>query len=112
MLRRALLTGCLSILMSVQAWAFDRPFPPVAKRGTMSPAAYPEIVIDGTMRRLSPGARIWNQNTLIVVPASVRGNDLIVNYTEDAQQQLDRVWILTADEVRRPLRSQTQKPPQ
>lgn len=96
--------------MSAQVWAFDRPFPPVAKRGTMAPAAYPHIVIDGTTRRLSPGARIWNQNNLIVMPASVRGNDLTVNYTEDAQQQIDRVWILSADEARRPLRTQTQKP--
>ncbi len=76
----------------------------------MSPAPYPQIVIEGRTRQLSPGARIWNEDNLIQMPASLRGSDLVVNYTEDAQGDIDRVWILTADEARQPIGSQTNSP--
>jgi hypothetical protein len=88
---------------SFPAFAADRPFPPDVRRGTMSPAPYPAIVIDGKTRSLSPGARIWNQDNLIEMPASLRGSDLAVNYTETEQGDIDRVWILDRDEADRSL---------
>lgn len=57
---------------------------------------------------MAPGARIWNQDNLIEMPAALRGSDLPVNYTEDAQGDIDRVWILTAEEARQSLKQQTQ----
>lgn len=111
MWRRPLLIILLSAVTALQAWAFERPFPPTVKRGTMSPAAHPEIVIDGKVRRLSPGARIWNQRNLIEMPAALRGSELPVNYTEDIQGKIDRVWILTADEASRPVKKQVNSPP-
>ncbi len=33
------------------------------------------------------------------MPASVTGSNLVVNYTEDFQGNVDRVWILTAREA-------------
>ena len=75
----------------------------------MTPAAYPEIVIDGASRQLSPGARIWGDNNLIQMPASLRGSDLPVNYTEDNQGQIDRVWILTTEEASETIAQQTQQ---
>ena len=110
MWRRSLLIICLAATTALPAWAFERPFPPSAKRGTMSPAPHPEIVIDGKSRRLSPGARIWNQRNLIEMPAALRGTDLVVNYTEDMQGQIDRVWILTVDEASRPVGKPAAKP--
>lgn len=107
MWRRPLLIIFLSAVTALNAWALERPFPPSVKRGTMSPAAHPEIVINGTLRHLSPGARIWNQRNLIEMPAALRGNDLVVNYTEDIHGKIDRVWILTADEANKPLKKQT-----
>jgi hypothetical protein len=102
MWRRSFLIACLSIAASFPAWAFERPFPQNAKRGTMTPSTYPEIVIDGKARQLSTASRIWNRNNMIEMPAYLQGSDLTVNYTENAQGEIDRVWILTDDEARQP----------
>ena len=91
-----------SAAVALPALAFERPFPSNYKRGSMTPALYPSIVINGTTRTLSPGARIWNQQNMIDMPTSLRGSDLIVNYTEDTQGQIDRVWILTREEASQP----------
>lgn len=99
MWRRPFLIVFLSVVTAFPAWAFERHFPENAKRGTMSPAVYPEIMIDGAARHLSVGARIWNQKNLIEMPAYLRGSELTVNYTENAQGDIDRVWILTDQEA-------------
>lgn len=109
MWRRPFLIGYLfliSALASLPAAAFERPFPAPTKRGKMTPAAHPAIVIDGKARQLSPGARIWNENNLIEMPAALRGSELIVNYTENDQGDIDRVWILTPEEAREPVAKQ------
>jgi hypothetical protein len=100
---RRFLMLVLSATITTSGWAFDRPFPANAKRGTMTPALYPSIVISGTTRKLSVAARIWNQDNLIQVPASLPARDFTVNYTEDTQGEIDRVWILTSEEARKPL---------
>jgi hypothetical protein len=106
MWRRAFLIVFL-FAAALSAMAGERPFPATAKRGTMSPAAHPEIVIDGKSRHLSPGARIWNTDNLIEMPAALRGSDFKVNYTENDQGDIDRVWILTEEEAREALARQT-----
>ncbi|RZI41779.1 hypothetical protein EGT07_16905 [Herbaspirillum sp. HC18] len=106
MWRRAFLIIFLSVAAMSQASADDRPFPAPTKRGKMSPAPFPEIVIDGKLRRLSPGARIWNQDNLIEMATAIRGSDLVVNYTENFQGDIDRVWILTPEEANKPVAKQ------
>ena len=101
--QRLLMIPALLTFLATPGWAFERPFPENAKRGTMTPANFPNIIIDGKARRLTPGARIWNRDNLIQMPASIRGSDFTVNYTEDAQGQIERVWILTPEEVKKPL---------
>jgi hypothetical protein len=91
------------MLIALPALAFERPFPPNAKRGAMTPAAWPTVVIDGKNRQLSPGARIWNRDNLIEMPAALRGSGLAVNYTETGQGDIDQVWILTTEEASRAL---------
>jgi hypothetical protein len=93
------LTGFLLVMTTLSASAFDRPFPPSVKRGVMSPGFYPVIIIDGQTRHLSAGARIWNQDNLIEMPASLRGSGFAVNYTEDIQGDIDRVWMLSNEEA-------------
>lgn len=94
--------ACITLALAMMpSYAFDRPFPANTKRGTMTPAVYPEIVIDGKSRTLSAGARIWNEENLIEQPASLRGNGLSVNYTENEAGEIDRVWILTREEAQR-----------
>jgi hypothetical protein len=100
---RGFLIILLSAVSTFPAFAFDRSFPPGAKRGTMSPAAYPAVVINGKMRTLSLAARIWNKDNLIEVPSSLHGNEHAINYTENEQGDIDRVWILRQDEASRPL---------
>ncbi len=97
------LIGCAFAVAAMSAQAFDRPFPPTVKRGVMTPANYPAIIINEKMRKLTPGARIWSQNNTIEMPASLRGSKLPVNYTEINSGEIDRVWILTADEAKRTL---------
>jgi hypothetical protein len=100
--RSLFMAAGFAALMTSSALAFDRPFPSIAKRGEMTPAAHPQIVINGKQRVLSPGARIWNSDNLIEMPASLRDGRYVVNYTEDDGGAIDRVWMLTRDEARQP----------
>lgn len=106
MWRRPFLLFFLSACIVTTASAMTRPFPENVQRGKMTPADYPMIVIEGKTRHLAPGARIWNQDNLIEMPAALRGSNLIVNYTENDQGDIDRVWILTAEEAATPIKSQ------
>jgi hypothetical protein len=107
---RPLVIGFIFAIAGLPALALDRPFPQNTKRGTMTPSNYPEIVIDGQSRRLAPGARIWSADNLIEMPAALRGNNLPVNYTEDMQGAVDRVWILGPEEASEPLAKQINRP--
>lgn len=98
-----LLISCLLAAAVLPAHAFERPFPKNAKRGTMEVGAYPTVVINSVVRKLSAGARIWNIKNMIQVPASLIGQEAIVNYTEDHQGNIDRIWILTVGEAQQPL---------
>ncbi|WP_228893761.1 hypothetical protein [Pseudoduganella aquatica] len=89
----------LPLMLPSLALADSRPFPPDAKRGKMTPAWHPSIVIDGKTRTLSPAARIFNQDNMIEMPASLRGENLLVNYQEDSDGQILNVWILTREEA-------------
>jgi hypothetical protein len=93
----ALLATALALPLLAQA--DSRPFPPNAKRGKMTPSYYPDILIDGKARKLSPAARIFNEENTIDVPASLRGQDWVVNYQEDNEGQILNVWILTREEA-------------
>lgn len=90
----------LALLATAPACA-ERPFPANAKRGVMTPAYHPDIVIDGKTRRLAPAARIFNQDNLIEVPASLRGRNIVVNYEEDRNGLIVNVWMLTPEEAGR-----------
>ncbi|WP_229488889.1 hypothetical protein [Pseudoduganella namucuonensis] len=94
----------VAALLAPPAFADGRPFPANAKRGRMTPAYHPEIVIDGKTRRLAPSARVFNQDNLIQMPASLRGRDIVVNYQEDGDGQIVNVWILTDEEIAAPRR--------
>ncbi len=94
------LIACVFFTAAMSAQAFDRPFPPTVKRGVMTPAVSPAIIINDKPRRMTVGARIWNQKNMIEMPAAIRGSQMTVNYTEISSGEIDRVWILTADEAR------------
>ena len=104
--RRLLLTAVLATAATVAAGAtgvstlaFERPFPPQAKRGVMKPDLFPSIVINGKPRLMTAGARIWDADNLIQMPASLPVRNVIVNYTENDSFEIERVWILSEQEA-------------
>lgn len=96
-----------ALVSSLPAQALERLFPNTAKRGTLSTVDYPTIRIDGTVRKLSPGAWIRNQANTVDTPASLSGREFIVNYTENPQGDIDRVWILNPEEAAKPAPDQS-----
>ncbi|WP_342116606.1 hypothetical protein [Pseudoduganella sp. OTU4001] len=98
--RHFLMALAACVALPAMAQAEPRPFPATAKRGKMTPAYAPDIYIDGKLRQLSPAARIVSDENMTVTPGSLREKDVIVNYTEDMNGLIDRVWILTREEAR------------
>jgi hypothetical protein len=97
---RRFLICLLLAACSLSALASPRSFPPNAKIGTMSAGAdYTQIVLDAQVQRLSPGAQIKNKQNTIIMPTSLMNKTYIVNYTFDRQGMVDKVWILTDEEI-------------
>lgn len=105
MLRRHLmlaLAGCAAALaLPARSRQQERTFPANSKRGKMTPSYFPELLIDGKVHRMSPAGRIFNQENLIETAGTLRGNNLPVRYTEDANGNIDRLWLLTPEEAKR-----------
>jgi hypothetical protein len=99
LLMATIFVALLTASLPTPALAFERPFPPNALRGKMTPGYFPDLSIDGKARKLSPSARIFNEQNTIDMPSSLRGKDIVVNYTVDAMGDIDRIWILTRDEA-------------
>jgi hypothetical protein len=93
----------LGLALAAPAHALDRLFPPQTKRGEMSNVDFPGVKINGAERRLSAGAWIKNENNTIDMPVTLRGRQFIVNYTEDNEGNVNRVWILSPAEASMPL---------
>ena len=92
--------------LTLSAAAFERSFPSGTLRGNMTIVDYPMIVMDSKNLRLSPGSRIWNQSHLTQIPVSLGNSSYLVNYTQNVQGDVDRVWILTKDEADQPIEKQ------
>ncbi|NMM37164.1 MAG: hypothetical protein HHJ09_06565 [Glaciimonas sp.] len=103
MQKKHFLSVILLATLTYSAAAYERPFPSNAKRGTMTPATYPAINIDGKERMLSPGAQIFNANNTIDLPDNLRAGNVTVNFTENNQGQIHRIWMLTPQEASKPL---------
>ena len=82
-----------------EAAAGGRNFPIGTLRGKFMVLNTPEILLDGQNERLAPGARIRGAQHMLVMPASITGLNLLVNYTRDAAGLVREVWILTAEEA-------------
>ncbi|QRX81194.1 hypothetical protein [Glaciimonas sp. PAMC28666] len=95
-----------ALTLAHPAAAFDRTFPQTTLRGNMAITAYPAIVIGKANLRLSPGSRIWGQNNLTQIPVSLGDSIYLVNYTQNSDGDVDRVWILTTDEASQSVESQ------
>jgi hypothetical protein len=76
-----------------------RNFPQGTLRGRLLVVNSPEIQLDGTPERLAPGVRIRSAQNMLVMPAHLTGQNLLVNYRRDAAGQVNEVWILTPEEA-------------
>lgn len=87
------------------AWApahaqSHRPFPPQALRGELQLLQFPEATLNGQPTRLAPGARLRGDTNLLLQPASVMGQKLMVHYTvEQRTGLLQDIWVLNPVEL-------------
>lgn len=76
-----------------------RPFPANALRGELVVVQAPDVTLNGQAARLAPGARIRGDNNLMLLPATLTGQKLIVHYTIDSYGLLKDLWVLNAAEL-------------
>lgn len=82
----------------LEAQTMARVFPVSAKKATLVVTQSPEVLLDGSVRRLSPGARIRSVNNLLIMPATITGQKLLVKFLPDAQGLIHEVWVLSPQE--------------
>jgi hypothetical protein len=76
-----------------------RTFPETAVRGKIAFKAPPQIELDGKADRLSPGARIRDEQGMLAMTGALEGKAFVVNFRREAATGLvHEVWILTAEE--------------
>lgn len=81
------------------AQTFQREFPAAARRGVLEVVLPPEVLLNGSAARLSPGARIKGLTNTVVLSGSLVGQRVLVNYVRDAQGLIHEVWILNEQEA-------------
>ncbi len=91
------------LITSVHAMQAERSFPEGIKRGKLSTTALADLVIDGKLLHSSVALRIFDEENRIVLPASLYVKNAVVYYLVNEMGEVHRVWILTAEEARRPL---------
>ena len=69
-----------------------------AKLGVLQVTLPPEVLMDGKVDRLSPGARIRAENNMTVMSGALSGQQLLVAYVREPSGLLHEVWILNAAE--------------
>ena len=86
----------MSLLVAVPGFARD--LPPDGLQANLGAIEYPFVQLAGTAFRLSPGARIFDENSRIVPPNTFTGK-VPVLYKLDSRGDVQEIWVLTADEV-------------
>jgi hypothetical protein len=98
---RTLLAPVAIVITLASAHAQDivrQTIPGDAKLGVMQVTLPPEVLIDGKVDRLSPGARIRAENNMMVVSGALSGQQLLVAFKREPNGMLHDVWILNAAE--------------
>ncbi len=92
-----------SLILNADAMQMERNFPVDVKRGKLSTTPLAELVIDGKLRLHSPALRIYSEDNLTLTIASVDVRNIMINYVENEFGEIQRIWVLTAEEARQPL---------
>lgn len=104
-------TGRTSRLLAVAALALcahqaiaqivTRVIPDNARRATIAHIQGMHISVDGSPALLAPGALIRDRSNLIIVPSALPPGGAPAEYALDNNGQINRVWLLTAEEAAR-----------
>ena len=78
------------------------PIPVKAKRADITFNGTPEILVDGKLARMAPGARITDRNNMLVLPGSLNGMAKTKFTVEETTGLVMLVWILTEQEIATP----------
>jgi hypothetical protein len=89
--------------------AGGRNFPIGTLRGRFMVVNPPEILLDGQPERFAPGGRIRSAQNMLVMPAAIVGQSLLVNYTRDPAGLVSQVWVLRPEEAKAP-RASAERP--
>jgi hypothetical protein len=104
--RRGVVLGCVGfLLLSGPAWA-QRQLPKDAHFGEITRFAYPLVRIADRTFHMAPGAKIYNQQNLIIMPAAMPPRAKVL-FKLDTAGELSAVWLLTAEEAARYRKSTT-----
>ena len=90
-------------LVAAYAMAIERDFPEGTKRGRLSTTELGELIVNNKLIHILPSLRIFNEEGLIVNSASVYANNVMINYLLNDYGEVERIWILSEEEARRPL---------
>ena len=78
-----------------------RIFPDSAFRGNITFKSPPQIELDGKADRLSPGARIRDEQGMLAMTGALEGKSFTVNVRrEPSTGMVHEVWILSAEEAK------------
>ncbi len=77
-----------------------RNFPPTALFGELTITNFPEVAINGSAIRTTPGFRLFSQERSVVFAHNYTGQKMLVGYViEPHTQGLHTAWILTPAEI-------------
>lgn len=88
----------LALAMPVAAQTLVREAPRDVTPARMAVTTPPDITLDGTAARLSPGSRIRDVRNMLVLSGSLAGQTVPVVYRKDGLGLVHEVWILTEAE--------------
>ncbi len=100
--RRAAVVLLLGFVLALTATPGEgfaaRNFPRDARFGKLTAFTYPYASIGGKALRMSPGAKIYNEQNLIIMPAAMRQQAKVL-YRLDNAGSLSAIWLLTEHEA-------------
>ena len=101
--RRQTLAASLAVLGVALAGParaqLGRRFPRTALRGELAFGEFPQVSLNGTATRLTPGTKVRAENGMLVMHGHVVGQKYVVNYTLDSMGMVHDVWILGPAEI-------------
>jgi hypothetical protein len=96
--RRLAAVALLGCVLAPGVGSAARDLPRDARFGKLTAFSYPYASIGGKALRMSPGAKIYNEQNLIIMPAAMRQQAKVL-YRLDTAGSLSAIWLLTEREA-------------